>query len=194
MGLGGERGVSLHSPSLHPVASLLLRLSKWLIQTSGPELSQKAVTSAAAAEPWLQIYVSVYVRVKSYRQRALMLVLARSDELLTQLLNMCLSLNKKGFKWSRDQIGNQGRLFLNRLPIFEEMDIMFSFHGPLLCSQPKTHNCLNLRVWGEDKVLVLWRWKPWMTSNKVNFRIIETENIYSEWATANNKSMDSHQL
>lgn len=77
--------------------SLLLWLSKWLIQTSGPELNQKAVTSAAATEPRLQIYVSIYARFRSYRQRALMPVLVRSDELLTQVLHPCLSLNKKGF-------------------------------------------------------------------------------------------------
>lgn len=94
---GGEQGVSLLSLLLQPVASLLLWLSKWLIQTSGPELNQKAVTSAAATELRLQIYVSIYARFRSYRQRALMPVLVRSDELLKRLLHPGLSVNKKGF-------------------------------------------------------------------------------------------------
>lgn len=86
---GGEQGVSLLSLLLQPVASLLLWLSKWLIQTSGPELNQKAVTSAAATGLRLQIYVSIYARFRSYRQRALMPVLVRSDELLKRLLHPC---------------------------------------------------------------------------------------------------------
>lgn len=75
------------------------------------------------------------------------------------------------------------------------MDFTLSFLGPFLCLWPKTENCLTLSVlstteW-EGKVLGLRRWKPWMTSNKVNFRIIETHNFYSEWAKVNSTVMDS---
>lgn len=68
---GGQIGVSLLGLLLGRVSYPLSWLSEWVIWTSGPELQQKAVMSAAATQPWVQIDVSVYVRFMSYTDRRL---------------------------------------------------------------------------------------------------------------------------